>query len=46
VVVDDENITLHLEGDGDLLLERWASLQVRDYVHHAFERNLQIASDI
>jgi len=46
VVIDDENITLHLEGDGDLLLERWASLQVRDYIQQAFDRNLQIGQDI
>jgi len=46
VAVDDEHIILHLEGDGDLLLERWAALQVKDYIHHAFDRNLQIGLDI
>jgi len=46
VVIDDQNITLHLEGDGDLLLERWAALQVKDYIHDTFDRNLQIGLDI
>jgi len=46
VVIDDENITLHLEGDGDLLLERWAALQVQDYICQALGRNLQIGLDI
>jgi exopolyphosphatase/guanosine-5'-triphosphate,3'-diphosphate pyrophosphatase len=46
VVLDNENITLHLEGDGDLLLERWASLQVEDYIHYVFGLKLEISLDI
>lgn len=39
---DDTSITLHLEGKGDLLLERWAVLQVADYIKAAFDHNLFI----
>jgi len=39
---DDQNLTLHIEGDGDLLLERWAVLQIRDYVQEAFGLCLNI----
>jgi len=42
VVMDDQTITLYLAGDGDLLLEHWASLQVKDYIEQAFSRNLEI----
>jgi len=46
VVVNDENMTLHLKGDGDLLLERWAVLQLHDYICCAFDLNLEIGLDI
>ncbi|OIO72510.1 MAG: exopolyphosphatase [Zetaproteobacteria bacterium CG1_02_53_45] len=39
---DDKTLILHIEGRGDLLLERWAVLQVADYIKQAFGRNLQI----
>jgi len=39
---DADTLTLHLEGDGDLLLERWAVLRVGDYVEAAFKRKLII----
>jgi len=44
VVVDwDEKImTLHLEGNGNLLLERWAVLKVTDYIKDAFDLDLHI----
>lgn len=46
VELDDENVVLRLEGDGDLLLERWASLQVEDYIDFVFELKLQIALNV
>ncbi|MDQ6997111.1 MAG: Ppx/GppA phosphatase family protein [Mariprofundus sp.] len=42
VETDHNNITLHLEGDGDLMLERWAALQTVDYIKQAFDRKLHI----
>jgi len=39
---DDNTLTLHLEGDGNLLLERWAVLKVADYIKEAFGRDLHI----
>jgi len=39
---DDTTLTLHLEGDGDLLLERWAVLKLGDYVKEAFGRELHM----
>ncbi|MDQ6966167.1 MAG: Ppx/GppA phosphatase family protein [Mariprofundaceae bacterium] len=42
VECDDKTLTLHLEGKGDLLLERWAVLQVASYIKAAFERKLII----
>ena len=39
---DDTNLTLHLEGDGDLLLERWAVLKLGDYVKESFGRELHM----
>lgn len=42
VECDDTTLTLHLDGKGDLLLERWAALQLADYIKAAFERNLHI----
>jgi len=42
VEIDQQNITLHLEGDGDLMLERWAALQTIDYIKQAFDRKLHI----
>ncbi len=42
VEIDKQNITLRLEGDGDLMLERWAALQTIDYIKQAFDRELHI----
>jgi len=42
VEYDDKSLTLHLEGRGDLLLERWAVLQVADYIKAALDRKLII----
>jgi len=42
VEISMDNITLHLEGDGDLMLERWATLQTIDYIKQAFGRTLHI----
>jgi exopolyphosphatase / guanosine-5'-triphosphate,3'-diphosphate pyrophosphatase len=39
---DEDTLSLHIEGSGDLLLERWAALQVADYVKQAFKRKLHI----
>lgn len=39
---DDDTLSLHIDGSGDLLLERWAVLQVSDYVKQAFKRKLHI----
>lgn len=39
---DDDTLSLHIDGSGDLLLERWAVLQVADYVKQAFKRKLHI----
>ena len=42
VECDDKNLTLHLQGKDDLLLERWAALKVTNHVKEAFGRNLLI----
>jgi len=42
VEITPDNITLHLEGKGDLLLERWAVLKVSLYVEQAFNHRLHI----
>ncbi len=42
VEISDEHITLHPEGKGDLLLERWAVLKLADYIEQAFARRLHI----
>ncbi len=42
VETDEEHLTLHLEGEGNLLLERWAVLKTSDYVTRAFNRSLNI----
>ncbi len=42
VEISPDNISLHLEGDGDLLLERWAVLQTSAYTEQAFQRMLHI----
>ncbi len=42
VGMDASNITLHLEGHGDLLLERWAALKTASYFKQAFGLNLHI----
>ncbi len=38
----DKKVVLHLEGSGDLLLERWAALKVSDYFHHAFGVHIDV----
>ncbi|MFQ5518762.1 MAG: Ppx/GppA family phosphatase [Mariprofundus sp.] len=42
VEIGTSDITLHLEGDGDLLLERWAALKTSDYLEQAFGLKLHI----
>jgi len=42
IEADKNNIELHLAGDGDLLLERWAVLQISDYIQQAFDKKLHI----
>jgi len=42
VEISSNHISLHLEGDGDLMLERWAILQTADYTEQAFQRKLHI----
>jgi len=44
--ISPENISLHLEGDGDLMLERWAILQTADYTKQAFQRSLHIDLEV
>lgn len=40
--IGKKEITLHPEGEGDLLLERWAILNTADYFAQAFQRKLHI----
>lgn len=42
VEICSNDITLHLEGHGDLLLERWAALKTADYIKQAFGLKLRI----
>ncbi|MDX8397794.1 MAG: Ppx/GppA phosphatase family protein [Mariprofundaceae bacterium] len=42
VSIDKTDITLHLQGEGDLLLERWASLKVQDYIQETFNLELKV----
>ncbi|WP_018295370.1 Ppx/GppA phosphatase family protein [Mariprofundus ferrooxydans] len=42
VQLDHKQIELHLAGDGDMLLEQWAVLQVADYIEQAFGEKLHI----
>jgi len=42
VEVSDETIILHLEGDGNMMLERWAALKSSAYFEQAFEHKLHI----
>ena len=42
VRIEDQSVTLHPIGDGDLLLERWAVLKTADYFTRAFARTLHI----
>ncbi|MDX8403272.1 MAG: Ppx/GppA phosphatase family protein [Mariprofundaceae bacterium] len=46
VAIDDDEITLQLEGEGDLLLERWSTLKLTDYIKQAFGHTLHIDLDI
>ncbi|MDX8391527.1 MAG: Ppx/GppA phosphatase family protein [Mariprofundaceae bacterium] len=46
VETNGDMLTLHLDGQGDLLLERWAILKVADYVQQAFDRKLHIDLNI
>jgi exopolyphosphatase/guanosine-5'-triphosphate,3'-diphosphate pyrophosphatase len=40
--IGKKEITLHPQGQGDLLLERWAILNMADYFERAFDRKLHI----
>jgi len=42
IEVGDDHFTLHLHGDGDLNLERWAALNTGNYLEQAFGRTLHI----
>ncbi len=42
VVIEATDMTLHLEGHGDLLLERWAALKTAAYIEQAFGLSLHI----
>jgi len=42
VDIGNQDITLHLEGHGDLLLERWAALKTADYIEQAFGLTLEL----
>jgi len=42
IEISANDITLHLEGHGDLLLERWAALKTADYLKQAFGLKLHI----
>jgi len=42
VEIDHDNIALHLEGEGDMLLERWAALKTAKYFEQAFGLTLHI----
>ncbi|MDQ6959924.1 MAG: Ppx/GppA family phosphatase, partial [Mariprofundaceae bacterium] len=42
VEIRAKEMTLHLEGHGDLLLERWAALKTTDYIEQAFGLNMHI----
>jgi exopolyphosphatase/guanosine-5'-triphosphate,3'-diphosphate pyrophosphatase len=40
--IGNKEVTLHPEGQGDLLLERWAILNTTDYFEQAFQRKMHI----
>ncbi|ATX81495.1 exopolyphosphatase [Mariprofundus ferrinatatus] len=40
--IGEETLSLHMEGKGDMLLERWAALQTADYFEQAFGLQLHI----
>jgi len=40
--IGDKRITLSLEGEGDLMLERWAALRLDDYIRRALGRKLKL----
>ena len=40
--IGNQTVILHLEGEGDLLLERWAALKTGEYFAEAFARELHI----
>ena len=42
IKIGKKEIALHPEGEGDLLLERWAILNTADYFEQAFHRKLHI----
>jgi len=46
VLIEGDDMTLHLEGHGDLLLERWAALKTADYIKQAFGLHLHIDLDL
>lgn len=41
--IDKESVRLHIEGDGDLLLERWAALKTAPYFEKSLKRRLDIS---
>ena len=42
VEIGKQQVTLHPQGKGDLMLERWAVLNTADYFEQAFDRKLHI----
>ena len=40
--IEEEIMSLHIEGKGDMMLERWAALQTADYFEQAFGLKLHI----
>ncbi len=42
VEISNKIIGLHLEGEGDLLLERWSALKLAKYIELAFDHKLHI----
>jgi len=45
VEITEDKMTLHLEGEGNLLLERWSALKLSDYIKQAFNLKLNIDLD-
>jgi exopolyphosphatase/guanosine-5'-triphosphate,3'-diphosphate pyrophosphatase len=45
VITEKKEMHLQIQGDGDLLLERWAVLKNSNYVQQAFQRRIHIEFD-